>query len=91
MILFDPHLVYPRDSTGPYIDLDGIIIESKRVDLTGDIQGWAIIHTSKGDFEGYARRQPKVGYHARIHVYDSGGGWYPDNLFLSYSIEERAT
>ena len=87
--LFDRNLVYPRDHVGPYVELDGDIVEvgepmDDSVEVTidtehGRVSGWA---------DGPFLRAVKGAGWARIRVYDSGGGFYPDNRVVSMSLKE---
>lgn len=92
--LFDPDICYPSDSTGPYQEFEGKIVKSE--DLR-DI-GLAHVHVEvegHGVMDGYWHipdnhcddpgSVPPVGGTARIRIYDSGGGWYPDDRIMGWS------
>lgn len=82
--LFERGLVYPRDHVGPYVELDGDVVEvgepmGDSVKITvraeyGRISGWA---------DGPFLRVADGAKRARVRVYDSGGGFYPDNRVVS--------
>jgi hypothetical protein len=89
--LFEPGLVYPEDREGGrYVELDGDVIEVGDPSLGSSPAVRVRVRTKKGDFDGYARLPssrsicPKVGHHATIRLYDSGGGWYPDDRIVSW-------
>ena len=90
--LFDPRLVYPSDSTGTYIDLEGPVVEvGNPLDLASDMRETSVtVRTEKGDFRGWASfparcGTPAVGDRATIRVYDSGGGLYPDDKVTGWT------
>lgn len=93
-VVWNPCLVYPSDSTGPYQDFEGKI--TKAIDLcdmgcvrvtievegVGELSGyWHIPDSRRGD----PTCVPPVGGKARIHVYNAGGGWYPDDEVVGWS------
>ncbi len=88
--LFDRSFVYPSDGTGTYIDLSGTVTASSRLD-EGD-PARVVVATAKGAFTGFwsGRGLPAVGDQATIRVYDSGGGFYPDDVILSFGVKEAA-
>ena len=68
------------DDVGAYIDLEGEVVEVEEEAIR--------VKTEHGVFTGYfglPNRLPSVGYRARIRVYDSGGGFYPDNRVMGWS------
>jgi hypothetical protein len=80
--LFDPDLVYPSDEVGPFTELTGVVVsvgeplgEEVRVD----------VYTHQGIFSAFTLRPPKVGYMATVRIYDSGGGWYPDDRIVRWA------
>jgi hypothetical protein len=92
--LFDPKLVYPSDDVGPYQEFEGEIIKTE--DLS-DL-GYVHVHVdvpNVGVLSGYwyipgSLRQnnkirPRVGGTARIRIYNSGGGWYPDDRITGWT------
>lgn len=90
--LFDPNYVYPSDREGGrYVEFVGDVIEVGDIDVGGSdlYEVRLVVRTEKGDFSGFTRIprtstfRPRVGYKARIRVYDAGGGWYPDNRITS--------
>ncbi len=82
--LFDNNLVYPCDDVGEYVVLDGVISFIETTD-----RGYYIkVGTMHGIFGGWQaslRAKPKIGYSARIQIYRSGGGYYPDNRIVGWS------
>lgn len=80
--MFDRNFVYPSDNVGFYIKLEGTISEVSKC-----FDGWkAAVKTDKGTFTGYGEyHMPCIGYLARIRIYDSGGGFYPDNSITGWS------
>jgi len=85
MSLFEPGLVYPSDSTGPYVDLEGEVVAVKGSALEDEDDYFARVRTPKGEFECVGKKPgPERGYRARIRVYRSGGGWYPDDIVISW-------
>lgn len=83
--LFDPSLVYPSDGVGPYIELEGAVLARGETD--GDEPFFVLVETLRGQFRPFARapfdRSVVVGGWARVRVYNSGGGWYPDDRITS--------
>ena len=83
MILFDYSLVYPRDECGCYIELDGYVTSiGEPLSDSFSVE----VNTKLGTFTGYARNYfqiPNIGCRATIRIYDSGGGWYPDDRIVS--------
>lgn len=93
MALFDPNLVYPCDSTGPYTELGGTIVSVGEPLHDDDLDNSVAVkvETSEGAFTGYltySRMLPEVGYRAIIRLYRSGGGWYPDDRIVGWSSED---
>jgi hypothetical protein len=88
--LFDyQKFVYPLDDIGPYVEFTGKVIE---VDDKRNVNNeWeevkVSVQTERGIFSGYTPRPPKVGYYARIRLYNSGGGWYPDDRIVGWSTQ----
>ena len=41
--------------------------------------------TERGEAIGYTTHPPKVGYRATIRLYNSGGGWYPDDRIVGWA------
>ena len=84
MPLFDRNLVYPSDQTGPYVELEGKVLRiGEPISNSVSVQ----VETEHGIFTGYTAEGlgfPEVGYLARIRIYDSGGGWYPDDLVVGW-------
>lgn len=90
--LFSKDFVCPCDDTGPYTDLEGKVVwvaepPSKVLDEDFQVE----VQTLEGTFSVWTlgsvaiRFPPKVGDNARIRVYRSGGGWYPDNRLMGWS------
>jgi len=88
--LFKPDAVYPSDHIGPFIELTGPIIIVEEI-----LDYWKItIQTDKGIFTGYTdegiilhrKFPPRIGYKAKIHIYNSGGGWYPDDRIVGWGV-----
>lgn len=82
--LFENDLVYPRDQYGSYVALQGTI-----VGVVGTLDegcNFFEVQTEYGTFQAvWDHHPPSVGCGATIHVYDSGGGHYPDNRIVSWS------
>lgn len=89
--LFDPNLVYPSDEVGPHVDLEGIVI-GVGVQFYPEYS-WdevpVLVKTEYGNFTGYTSRPPKAGYRATIRVYNSGGGWYPDDRIIGWTNDKE--
>ena len=88
LLQFDPNLVYPTDDVGPFIDINGIVIKAdKGVKKEGSFlleePIYVVVDTEYGNISGFARMQAEIGMKATIRVYDSGGGFYPDNTIRS--------
>lgn len=88
--LFEPGFVYPSDHLGCYTELNGRIVE---IDDRDDFDYLFIfVQTEYGIFRGVWRpiggHKPKVDYYAKIKVYRYGGGFYPDDVITSWSIEK---
>jgi hypothetical protein len=81
--LFKPGVVYPSDWVGPYVELHGTVTAVSEHEEGDDAM--VTVKTPEGEFDGVTPRPPKVGYSATIHVYNSGGGWYPDNRVVGWS------
>lgn len=68
-------------------DMDGMVVK------VGEPLGESVgvqVQTDEGAFTGYwwnlrSGWFPKVGYRATIRIYGCGGGWYPDNIIVSWS------
>lgn len=93
-VTWNPCLIYPSDRTGRYQEFEGRISKSVdhrdlgfahvtiEVEGIGELSGyWPIPDNHRND----SRWVPPVGGTARIHVYDAGGGWYPDNEIMGFS------
>jgi hypothetical protein len=83
--LFDRRFIYPSDQYGGiYLDLEGEIISVDEFVVD--------VFTEYGKFTGYIDGnfglEPVVGYKATIRVYDWGGGWYPDNRIISWTVKQ---
>jgi len=86
-MLFDRSLVYPSDEFGPYIELEGSVVEVNDPLSCGSVG--IKVRTDRGQFTAYVCA-PMAEFvaeakWARVRVYDSGGGWYPDNRVMSIS------
>jgi hypothetical protein len=87
--LFDLEIVYPSDDVGPYIELNGIIAEigEPLFDCVA-----IDVRTEYGILSGYTthlpKSLPKVGWKAIIRLYNSGGGWYPDDKIVGWTSPE---
>lgn len=82
--LFDPKYIYPSDDYGgEFITLTGEVIELGEP-LSDSVS--VKVKTDNGIFTGYSltKYAPKIGYTATIKIYNSGGGWYPDNEIMQY-------
>ena len=88
--LFNPDFVYPSDDVGPYVELDGTIVKigepsfySVRID----------VKTERGILSGYTTHLPKslpqIGWKAIIRLYNSGGGWYPDDKIVGWTSPDN--
>jgi hypothetical protein len=95
--LFNNNFVYPSDAQGGrYVDLVGEIINVGQPSCIDEREGYIEVKTNKGTFSGYGYFtyndntgwHPKVGYFAEIHIYDCGGGWYPDNQVTSWGPKD---
>jgi len=87
--LFDRNLVYPCDNIGPFMDLEGEVVKlgepwEKYNNFT---QVSVKVKTERGTFTGWYEgpQPPEIGYRATIRLYDSGGGWYPDDIIVGWS------
>lgn len=91
--LFEHGVSYPSDREGGcYVEFEGPVVEvGKPLDETSDMLETPVtVRTEKGDFRGWATfpaccGAPVVGDRATIRVYDSGGGWYPDDKIISWT------
>ena len=86
--LFDPHVVYPTDNQGAYVELIGSITDMSEW-FDGHIR--LTVQTDKGVFNGYWEGptdypEKHLWKYALIRVYDSGGGLYPDNSIRTVSM-----
>jgi len=91
-LLFNPHLVYPSDEFGPYLELVGQVT-SVNDPLSGGEVG-VKVQTERGQFTAYVCKfmaeAVKMGKWVRVRVYDVGGGWYPDNRVMSISQDRKS-
>jgi hypothetical protein len=91
-LLFNPHLVYPSDEFGPYLELVGQIV-SVNSPLSGGEVG-VKVKTERGQFTAYVCKHMSdfvgMAKWVRVRVYDSGGGWYPDNRVMSISQDKKS-
>ena len=91
--LFDPAVSYPSDREGgEYLEFEGPVVEvGEPLDTTGDmLEMSAVVRTEKGDFRGWTNYPARygrlrVGDRATIRVYNSGGGWYPDDRITGWT------
>lgn len=88
LLRFDPNLVYPTDDVGPFIDINGIVIKAdngvkKEGSSLLEEPIHVVVDTEYGNISGFCKIQAKVGMKATIRVYESGGGFYPDNVIRS--------
>jgi hypothetical protein len=91
--LFEPNVVYPSDRTGGgYVEFEGPVVEvGDPLDTSsGMLEMPVVVRTEKGDFRGWtncpSHHGPlRVGDRATIRVYDSGGGWYPDDRIVGWT------
>lgn len=90
-MLFSPNFVYPNDGKSDYVELEGRItfVEPKQF-RDGAYQ--IDVVTDHGVFTGYwdgppSITGPEIGYMARIRVYRSGGGYYPDNEIRGWTTD----
>lgn len=91
--LFEPGLSYPSDREGGrYVEFEGPVVEvGVPLGTTGDmLEMPVVVRTEKGDFRGWTNYPARhgrieVGYRATIRVYDSGGGWYPDDRITGWT------
>jgi hypothetical protein len=87
------HKTFPCDVNGHYRTLSGKIVSInngfKREDGTFDLVKVEVM-TEYGCLYGFITTppKPKVGYDAKIRVYNCGGGWYPDDLIEWWSNED---
>lgn len=83
--LFDPKLAYPRDEMGCYIEFTGEVVGVSG-DPDSDFYSAEVFIASRNETgRGYSRRPaPSVGDVATLRVYDSGGGWYPDDKIVGW-------
>jgi hypothetical protein len=85
MTLFDFAVAYPSDDVGPYLELWGKVLTVSERFYTGQ----AIeVRTNEGVFSGYTNYSPKPSscvWWAKIRIYDSGGGFYPDNKIMEWT------
>ena len=87
MPLFD-YSKFEDDYGAIYIELIGEVIHIGEP-LSRDAA--VKVKTNEGVFTGYylASHLPKVGYFAKIRIYDSGGGWYPDDRIVAWSKDKN--
>lgn len=85
--MFEPGVAYPSDGDGgPYVEDTGEVIAVAGLRITvqteqyGEQYGYA--HEL---YEGRPGALPRVGDTATIRLYNSGGGWYPDDRIVSWS------
>jgi hypothetical protein len=84
---------YPSDREGgEYLEFEGPVVEvGEPLDTTGDmLEMPVVVHTEKGDFRGWTNYPThhgrlQVGDRATIRVYNSGGGWYPDDKIMGWT------
>ena len=84
--LFPRGFVYPRDDYGgDYIELEGVVLKRRVAD--GDDPFSVDVQTLRGRFYAFAKAYFDefvfVGGWARVRVYNSGGGWYPDDRVMA--------
>ena len=94
--LFEPGFVYPCDGIGEYEDLTGEIVG---VDEFDDDDDCVAVKVKIEGIEGCGvitgfwrlpstRSAPKLGHYAKIKVYRSGGGFYPDDIITGWSVNK---
>lgn len=86
--LFEPGFTYPSDSTGPYTELEGEVVELGEPDeFEGRTTVNVYVNTERGKMSGWyeGSHPPYPGCRATLRVYRSGGGWYPDDIITSWS------
>ena len=85
---FDPNLVYPSDEVGQWVEISGPITQVDEIAQLIKI----VIDSEYGHIEGYVAEPMydfvKKARYARIRVYESGGGCYPDNRVRALSTCE---
>ena len=82
-MLFDPNKTYPQDDVGCYRELVGRVVGHRAPDRVA-------VETPEGTFTGiWHRDPPPVGSTATIRIYDSGGGFYPDNQIVGYRTNNQ--
>jgi hypothetical protein len=77
--IFEPDLVCPSDGIGSYVDLVGIVISSVSTFDSFLVQ----VQTLDRKFSAISKLQPKPGFLAVVRIYQSGGGFYPDNRVIT--------
>lgn len=100
MKLFDRRYVYPRDETGPYVEVEGPVTAvgepfDDSVKVTIRIEAGLSeedLEKNRGEeisgwAEGPMARGAATARWARIRAYDSGGGFYPDNRVVGAGSE----
>lgn len=93
-VTWNHNLIYPTDSTGPYQEFEGKIVKVEDLRDIGLAKVFLEV-TGVGELSGYwhipdhHRHEeswlPPVGGTARIHCYDAGGGWYPDDKIMGWT------
>ena len=94
--LFEPGFVYPCDSIGEYEDLTGEVVHVDEFDDDDDCVAVKVKIEDVAVITGFWRLPnsnrksvwcaPLKGYYAKIRVYRSGGGFYPDDIITGWSI-----
>ena len=87
--LFDNRYVYSCDSVGEHRDLEGkvVYVDPDPIDECVAVD----VDTEYGVIQGFTYTDthlPKVGYTATIRVYNSRGGWYPDDRIVGWIRNE---
>ncbi len=87
--LFHDEFVYPSDENGRYTELTGEVIGVGEP-ISNDVA--VKVQTNLGEFVGYylAKYAPKIGYFAKIRIYEIGGGHYPDNQIKGWSRDKES-
>jgi hypothetical protein len=83
--LFDPDLSYPSDDVGKYLEVEGIVRSVEEWDV-GHVH--ADVDTELGLVRAYGDLKPLVGSIATVRIYDSGGGWYPDDRLMGWKAPD---
>lgn len=81
--LFERGVVYPRDEVGEYVELTGVVLSVGEQEYADD-EVAVVVKTDRGECTGWTNYPPKIGYTAVIHLYNWGGGWYPDDSIVSW-------